>query len=147
MEAGGNISCKSEFRSCPIFDGSGSDPSQIKQIWLRSLVNCKAKTMNTQQVFFQPKKNIKTIMIKIFFLINYNFYFIRPSLQWGRSRSRNFVIFRLRLQPKRPAPKLCCKYSSVLERSIGQQFHYASKGKKINAVALYSLLIYLPVSE
>ena len=58
MEAGGNISCKSEFRSRAIFDGSGSDPSKMKRIWLRSLVNFKAKTMNTQQVFFSPQKII-----------------------------------------------------------------------------------------
>ena len=50
---------KAEFRSRPIFGGSGSDPSKIKQLRLQ-LVNCKAENyelVTTKKKYFLPQAN------------------------------------------------------------------------------------------
>ena len=50
-----------ELRSRPIFGGSGSDPSKIKRLRLRLLVNCKAEnyefvTTKKKIIFFPDTK-------------------------------------------------------------------------------------------
>ena len=89
---------KAVSRSRSIFGGSGSDPSKIKRLRLRLLVNCKAENyefVTTKRYVLFPDtkiqnlhvrlfdlllnpKSIETVMIKI--LKNYNFYFIRLPL-------------------------------------------------------------------
>ena len=91
MEAGGNISCKSEVLSRPIFDGSGSDTSKIKLLWLqlrlRLLVNCKAANYE----FLTTKKKLFSSLIQNYRM--YMFDFRNNFLYQGRKQGFGSAFF------------------------------------------------------
>ena len=76
-----------ELRSRPIFGGSGSDPSKIKRIRLRLLVNCKAANYE----FVTTKKKIFSSLIQNYRI--YMFDFRNNFLYQGRKQGFGSAFF------------------------------------------------------